>query len=463
MHAFDGKGGELTPTRPDPYEWDVTGHDGTVRVAYKVFGDRVDGTYLGDRHDARAHEHAGDADVGARPRRRPVRVTFVPPRRARLEGGDAAASRPPTRWTFTAPNLQYLMDSPTELSDYTLRSFTVRNPDGTDVHDSDAVHHDGTDAEVDAYAAGVEKIVHEAAAVYGEFPQYETGHLHVPRPTTCPGAAATAWSIATARSSPAPASIAAQSRGVLGTVAHEFFHCWNVERIRPQALEPFDFEDANMSGELWLAEGFTQYYGGLIMTRAGLMPTRSQAVGQFGQLRDAASSTDPGRQFRSAVEMSRMAPFIDAARAVDRTNFSNTFISYYTYGGAIALALDLTLRDRSDGKVTLDDYMRAMWRAYGKPGRPAARARRPAVHAHRRARRLAEVSGDRAFAADFFDRYIAGREVADYARLFARAGVVLRKRNPGRAWLGDVSLARQRVGCPICSARTARLIEAGFD
>ena len=62
----------------------------------------------------------------------------------------------------------------------------------------------------------------------------------------------------------APRSIATGRRGLLDTVAHEFFHGWNVERIRPRSLEPFDFERANMSGELWLAEGFTQYYGPLV-------------------------------------------------------------------------------------------------------------------------------------------------------------------------------------------------------
>jgi hypothetical protein len=66
--------------------------------------------------------------------------------------------------------------------------------------------------------------------------------------------------------------------------------------------------------------------------------------------------------------MSRMAPFIDGGRPFDRTNWSNTVISYYPFGGAIALALDLTLRDRSDGRITLDDFMRAMWRVHGKPG-----------------------------------------------------------------------------------------------
>ena len=61
-----------------------------------------------------------------------------------------------------------------------------------------------------------------------------------------------------------------QRQGILGTVAHEFFHAWNMERIRSRAIEPFNFEDANMSGELWLGEGFTSYYDDLIMQRAGL-------------------------------------------------------------------------------------------------------------------------------------------------------------------------------------------------
>ena len=63
-----------------------------------------------------------------------------------------------------------------------------------------------------------------------------------------------------------------------------------------------------------------------------------------------------------------MAPFVDAAASIDRTNFDNTFISYYTWGSAIALGLDLTLRDRTDGRVTLDDFMRALWQRHGKPG-----------------------------------------------------------------------------------------------
>src|SRR5262249_34183891 len=131
----------------------------------------------------------------------------------------------------------------------------------------------------------------------------------------------------------AAGSIANDRSRLLDTVAHEFFHSWNVERIRPKGLEPFDFDRADMSGELWLAEGFTQYYGPLALQRAQLVDLGSTAR-TFTGLIEAVSA--PGHLVRSAEEMSRMAPFIDGGRTVDRTNWSTTVISYYPFGGAIA-------------------------------------------------------------------------------------------------------------------------------
>jgi len=162
--------------------------------------------------------------------------------------------------------------------------------------------------------------------------------------------------------------------------------------------------------------------------------------------------------------MSRMAPFIDGGRTIDRTNWTNTVISYYPYGGAIALALDLTLRERSDGKTTLDDYMRAMWRTFGKPGGGReGYVDRPYTIDDAEAT-LAEVSGDGAFARDFFARYIRGHEVADYPRLLARAGFTVRRRNPGRAWLGDLRL-ESRGGTRLASlvAPNWPIYAAGID
>jgi predicted metalloprotease with PDZ domain len=244
----------------------------------------------------------------------------------------------------------------------------------------------------------------------------------------------------------APRSIRGNARAVLGTVSHEFFHAWNVERIRPKSLEPFDFEEANMSGELWLAEGFTTYYGGLIMARAGLSkPEQTMMSLANGAL---AIAVAPGHQFRSAVEMSQLAPFSDAARSVDPTNFSYAFINYYPFGSALALALDMELRGRSGGKLSLDDYMRAMWRVHGKPGGPQpGLVARPYTLKDARDR-LAEVSGDRGFADRFFDKYIEGRDVPDYAALLAPAGITVRRRTPGAAWSGAAIDSGGKVSGP---------------
>ncbi|HZB25515.1 MAG TPA: hypothetical protein VE379_05255, partial [Vicinamibacterales bacterium] len=336
-------------------------------------------------------------------------------------------------WTFTAPNFQYLMDSPVELSEHSLRSFTVTNPDGRTLTIRAAIHHDAAEADVDEYIAGVEKIVREQGAVFGEYPVFDTG-TYTFLGDYLPWGGGDGMEHRNSTVVAARTSIRGNARRVLGTVSHEFFHAWNVERIRPRALEPFDFEQANMSGELWLAEGFTQYYGGLIMARAGLASVESTITSLANSALQVATS--PAHRFRSAVEMSGMAPFSDAARSVDPTNFSYAFANYYPHGAALALALDLELRARSGGTLSLDDYMRAMWRVHGKPdGRAPGLVGNPYTLADARDR-LAEAADDREFARDFFARFIEGRQVPDYAALLARAGVRVRKRQPGVGWTG---------------------------
>ena len=430
VQATDSAGHDLAIARPSPYEWDVPTHGTSVRITYKVFGDLVDGTYLGiDMTHAHMNMPAtfmwalGLED-------RPVHITFAPPEGANWKAATQLYPTPDP-WTFAAPNLQYFFDSPTELSNYALRQFTIKNPDGKTFTVRAAVHSDATPQQIDEYAAGLEKIVNEEAAVYGEFPPYEPGtYTFIADYLPTDGSDGMEHRNST---------IVTGSRGLpaaLSTASHEFFHCWNVRRIRPQGLEPFDFERANMTDSLWVAEGFTQYYGQLVLARTGLAEIRDTVRG-FGSMINAVVNGS-GRQFRSPIEMSRMAPFVDAARSVDPTNFNTTFISYYTYGGAVALGLDLTLRERTNGKVTLDSFMRKMWDVYGKPGGPAPGLVAKPYPVTGVRDRLADVTGDRAFAEDFYNRYMAGRDVVDYATLLQRAGVVLRKRNPGRAWAGDV-------------------------
>ena len=426
VHAFDAGGAEAATSRPDPYGWNVTAH-GTLTVQYKVYGDRVDGTYL-SVDETHAHVNMPAAVMWARGfDDRPVVVDFAEPTGMRWQ---VATQLHGSGLEYTAPNLQYLMDSPAEFGPIAMREFAVGAS-----RFRFAVHHLGTDAELDAFARDVEKVVRQEGLVYGEYPRYEPG-TYTFLADYLPWAHGDGMEHRNSTVMTAASSIASGRVRLLDTVAHEFFHCWNVERIRPQGLEPFDFERANLSDSLWLAEGFTQYYGPLMLKRASLVDVNETAR-TFGSLVDTVVN-DPGRLVRSAVEMSRMAPFIDGGRPIDRTNWSTTVISYYPFGGAIALALDLSLRERSDSRVTLDDYMRAMWQRFGKPG--GARegyVDRPYSVADAEAT-LADVSGDRAFAHDFFAKYIEGHEAADYVRLLDRAGLVVRKRNPGRAWLGDI-------------------------
>jgi predicted metalloprotease with PDZ domain len=154
--------------------------------------------------------------------------------------------------------------------------------------------------------------------------------------------------------------------------------------------------------------------------------------------------------------MSIQAPFVDAATAIDPTNFANTFISYYTYGAAIGLALDLTLRSRFDD-ISLDTMMQQVWQSHGKTEIPYT--------TDDLQRALAEVSNDQRFAEKFFADYITGQELPDYESLLEQAGMLLRKANEGDATLGPVNLEFNGKSAIISSNTIigSPLYKAGLD
>jgi predicted metalloprotease with PDZ domain len=212
----------------------------------------------------------------------------------------------------------------------------------------------------------------------------------------------------------------------MGTVSHEFFHAWNVERIRPKSLEPFDYEEANMSGELWFAEGFTSYYTGLFLCRAGLLSQEDYIKRLSGGFNYVWNS--PARAYFNPIEMSYQAPFVDAAKTVDPVNRENTFISYYTYGSVLGLALDLSLRNL-EGDKNLDDYMKLVWQIYGKNEIPYT------------VRDLQDVLNNYAgaeFSSDFFNTYIFDSQMPDYKTLLASVGVNFDQTKQEEASLGAV-------------------------
>ncbi|HVT37562.1 MAG TPA: PDZ domain-containing protein [Gemmatimonadaceae bacterium] len=446
---MDSKGRMLSLSRPDPYGWDVDGHDGTVTVTYTLFGDQADGTYPGF-DVAQAHIQPQGTFLYARGfEQHPVRVTFHRPDKSWTIATQLVPTRDPEQ--FTGPGMQYLFDSPTHLGAIQWRQWTEMSGARTQTIRA-AVDDPAPASSIDQYADGAKKVVREAAAVFGELPAFDFGtytFVACYRPS-CHG---DGMEHRNSTSVTSPRSMGGNGLGKLGTVSHEFFHAWNVKRIRPKTLEPFDYDRANLSGELWIAEGFTQYYGPLVETRAGLSTPNAFARGLGGIVNEMANA--PGRHYFGPIGMSQLAPFVDAAVSVDPQNTANIFISYYTYGAGIALALDLAMRAR--GAQTLDDFMKVMWARHGKP---------EVVYTLDDTRRaLSIASGDSAWTYDFWQKYIAGHELPDYGPMLERAGLLVRKTQSGAPWIGDVSYTvagnQVTIGSPTLAG--SPLYDAGLD
>ncbi|WP_242927008.1 M61 family metallopeptidase [Pontibacter vulgaris] len=449
VHATNAQGKPLPVNRANTNQWDVTGHNGSATVTYTLFADHADGTYAGI-DETHAHLNLPATLLYAKEfEKAPAAVTFNLP-----EGRNwkvATQLKPEKGNTYSAPNFQYLMDSPTELSNFDMAEWTV-NENGKTKTVQVTLHHQGTKEQFNAYADKARKIVAEQRAIFGELPDYDFGRYTF---IGCymPQASGDGMEHRNSTMLTSSAPLAKAMNGQLNTVSHELFHSWNVERIRPKSLEPFNFQEANMSEALWLAEGFTSYYGDLTMARTGIFDLKKYASGLAGDLNYVLLS--PGRQYHSLVEMSKQAPFVDAARSVDPVNRHNTFISYYTYGSMTGLALDMTLRQKNN--KTLDDFMKALWSKYGKPEKPYTLTDLEQT--------LAEVSGDKIWAADFFKNSINGSQLPDFEPLLAQAGLQLRKANSGQATLGMMGYEYSKTGAKITTGTfiNSAAYKAGLD
>ncbi len=446
VRATDGAGRSLPIARPSPYGWNVTvGADKTVDFEYTVFGDRADGTYNGI-DETHAHLNMPAALAWARGFEHvSATVHFDVPRRD-WKVATQMLPRPDGDWS--APNLEWLMDCPVEISNHAMPEWKIE-----DATFRLALHHNGTAEEAERYARLCKAVVLEEEGVFGALPKYDGGtytflvdYLSYVSPDGMEHRDSTSITDTHSLSNAATSLIEA--------VSHEFFHSWNVRRIRPKSLEPFNFEDMDMSGELWFAEGFTNYYGVLTLQRAGISPLSSFTASMGGAANRVLNA--PGRKVRSAVEMSELAPFVDAATSIDPNNFRNTYISYYTYGQALALGIDLTIRERFPGK-SLDDWMREVWRHHPDIDKPYTISDLQAA--------LGTVTGDPAFADDVFRRHIAGKEPMNYAALLQRAGMVLRVEDEGGAWWGTPEMAGSDEGVQLVNEtrQGTPLYEAGLE
>lgn len=448
--ATDQQGRPLEIRRIDGDAFEVKEHKGSIIVTYTLFANHADGTYAGiDPESIHLNMPAAFMWIKGYDQL-PIEISFELPEENK---GIVATQLFPTNrpHTFTAPGLQYFMDSPTKIGDLIIREWNVANSDGKNYTIRIALEADATSEQVDELTEKTKKIVAEAKAVFGEYPAYETGrYTFIMSANSYVQGDGMEHRNSTMISQP---TATFNPTFLLGVTSHEFFHNWNVERIRPKTLEPFNFEKSNMSHELWFAEGFTQYYGELLLARAGLIPNQ-RFIGTIGALVNTKSNS-PGAVYYSPVDASNHAVFVDASVSIDKNNYSNMFTSYYTYGAAIALALDLELQTRF-GK-TLDEYMKAMWKNHGKSEIPYTLTTMQQT--------LAGITSA-SFAEEFFKKYIAGHEAINYAALLEKAGYQIKKSNEGKPVTGMNVRVNDRDNKLVIASATTRgsaAYKAGLD
>jgi len=212
--------------------------------------------------------------------------------------------------------------------------------------------------------------------------------------------------------------------GWLTLVSHEYFHVWNVKRLRPVALGPFDYEHENYTESLWVAEGVTSYFGDLLVRRAGLSTRGEYLEGLSTEIANLQNA--PGRAVQTTAASS-FDTWIKLYRPDE--NSPNTAISYYTSGQVISFLLDAKIRAATNGARTLDDGMRLAYARYsGERGYTPEE-----FHAT-----MSEVAG--VDLAPWFGRVLTTTEAFDYSEALAWYGLRFRPAEPTtRAWTGLVT------------------------
>ena len=406
--------------RIDDQTWSVsTQGSNSLTFSYKVFGNDLSGTFsqLDERH---ANYNGGSIYmyvVDHKPD--PVKLVIDPPAGWKIING-RTERQGQTEWNLS--NWDILIDTPTEIApDWTVDNFEV---DGKRYHVM--VHSFGSEGgKRPALVKDIEKVVRAQHAMWGppEFDEY-TFLIHF----AADDESGDGMEHLTSTQIIQPGALGDQGMydAVLGTVSHEFFHVWNVKRLRPFELGPWDFTRPVNTRGLFVAEGFTNYYGHLMLRRAGLwddgkfLERQSQTV--------AGIENAPGTHLMSAEESSLSAPFIDGAPHEQKTNLQNTSISYYPKGELIAMVLDLLVRGRTGGKRSLDDVMRAMYEEFYLKSQNNSYYLRGRGYQPEDLQRVAsQVAG--IDLGDFFDRYVRSTEPLPYDEALGYAGLRLKK-NP---------------------------------
>ncbi len=326
-------------------------------------------------------------------------------------------------FTYTAADFDILFDSPIEVGNQDIFAF-----DAAGVKHEVAMY-GGGNYDKERLKIDMAKIVESSTAIFGENPnKYYVFIVH----NTVQGGGGLEHLNSTVLGATRNAySNPRGYQGFLRLVAHEYFHLWNVKRLRPVALGPFDYDNENYTTNLWIAEGFTSFYEPKLLLRSGITKEEEFVQTLLGSIGTVMNT--PGAKINSAAASSFDAWINGAYRPNE--NSKNTFISYYTKGGVVGNLLDLEIAHATKGAKGLDDVLKAMYEE-GK------RLKRGYTDAEFKA--MAEKVGGMKLDA-FWEKYVNGTADVEVTKYFAYAGidVEVAAANPGRPYTGaSVSMGR---------------------
>lgn len=400
--ATGNKSRKLTWSKPNKTTWNIQTEGSTsVSIKYKVFGNefttRTRGLDL-------SHAFINGTAVfmfDEKFRRNPVTLEVKPYGDWHITTGLDTAGKNPNK--FTAPNYDYLVDCPLEIGSQTDFDFFVEGIRHTISIFGNADYN--SQKLIDDFS----KIIKKNYEFWGSVPYKRYVFIIHCTPASGGGTEHINSTIVGAK----PQQFSSQSgyEAFLRLISHEFFHTWNVKQMKPKGLTPYDFTKENYTSELWIAEGGTSYYDGLMITRTGQMSVEEFHKEITKGVEDEKSR--PGNRIQSVADSS----FDAWVKFWRRTpNAYNSESDYYAKGSYVNLLLDLEIRNSSRNRYSLDNVYRTMFEKYplDKKG-----------YTNDDFRKMCEKYAGKDLR-KFFDEYVYGVKPLDWKRYLSYAGLTLK-------------------------------------
>lgn len=417
LDATDASGKKAAVIRTAKNGWKLTGlKKGRVRVTYMVYGYEltVRTSFIDAEH---AYLNGTSIFLFAEPNIKEKQIVKVIPhsswKKMSVALDPMSASNP---WEVSAVDYDELVDSPFEIGNHTVLSFNAAGIP----HEVALFGEANYDAE--KLKKDMARIVEECTEIFGSHPCKR--YLFIVHNLPSGGGGLEHLNSTTLQTGRWSYGSESSYNGFLSLVAHEYFHLWNVKRLRPVPLGPFDYSAENYTSLLWIAEGFTAYYDDLIVRRCGFTTEADYLKTLAGNI--SYSDNIRGREYQTLAESSFDA-WIKFYKPSENSN--NSTVSYYTRGAALGALLDLSIRRNTKGAKSLDDVFREMYNQY------ALKLNRGYTE-QEFIDMVNKVSGSNY--SGFFARFVRGTDKFDFPAELEGFGLQLRDLNTGAGipWLG---------------------------